>query len=179
MKKLIVALAAILFIGTKAQAQTATGEAPQISVATVSTLPDTKIKNLITSKKVPFNSIIAKDTVTVISFWATWCVPCKREIANINEKLKAWQAEVPFKYVIVSIDETRAEGPARTYVLGKGWEFPSYIDVNSDTKRSLNYQDIPYTIVVDKTGKIVYNHLGYEEGSENAIFEKIKELSKL
>jgi hypothetical protein len=33
-------------------------------------------------------------------------------------------------------------------------------------------------MIVDKNGKIVFQHTGYEEGSENMLFEKIKELSK-
>lgn len=139
-------------------------------------LPATQIKNVKTGKKMKFNETIEKGKVTVISFWATWCVPCKKEIKNISLKLADWQKEVDFDYMTISIDEARAEGLVRTYALSQGWKFPYYIDANSDLKRSLNFQSVPFTMIIDKEGKSAWKHIGYEEGGENEVFEKVKEL---
>ncbi len=141
-------------------------------------LPTTQIKDLKTGKKIAFNEIIKSGRVTVVSFWATWCIPCKKEIKNISTQLPAWKKDVDFDYVTISIDETRAEGIARTYGTSQGWEFPYYIDPNSDLKRSLNFQNVPFILVIGKDGKIAYKHTGYEEGGEKEIFEKIKALAK-
>lgn len=140
-------------------------------------LPNTQVKDINTGKKVAFNQTIEKGKVTVISFWATWCIPCKKEIKNISSKLAAWQKETPFNYMTMSIDETRAEGLARTYAISQGWTFPYYIDANSDLKRSLNFQSVPFTMIVDKEGKIAFKHIGYEEGGEAEIYAKVKELA--
>lgn len=140
-------------------------------------LPNTQVKDVSTGKKMPFSQTVKKGNVTVISFWATWCVPCKKEIKNISRKLEEWKKEVDFDYMTMSIDEARAEGLVRTYAISQGWSFPFYIDPNSDLKRSLNFQSVPYTIIVDKEGKIVWKHIGYEEGGENEVFEKVKEFS--
>jgi thiol-disulfide isomerase/thioredoxin len=140
-------------------------------------LPKTQIKDLNSGKKVEFNSIVAKGRVTVISFWATWCIPCKKEIKNISAVLPTWKKEVDFDYATVSIDEVRAEGIARTYAISQGWNFPYYIDPNSDLKRSLNFQNVPFTLIIDKNGKIAFSHIGYEEGGEAEILKKIKELA--
>ncbi len=78
----------------------------------------------------------------------------------------------------ISIDEVRAEGLVRTYAKSQGWDFPYYIDSNSDLKRSLNFQTVPFTVIVDKDGNIAYTHQGYEEGAEVEVFKKIVELSK-
>jgi thiol-disulfide isomerase/thioredoxin len=141
-------------------------------------LPNTTIKDVNTGKKVAFNSTFETGKVTVVSFWATWCVPCKKEIKNVREKLDNWKKEADFNYMTVSIDESRAEGLVRSYAKSQGWDFPYYIDPNSDLKRSLNFQTVPFTIIVDKAGKIAYMHSGYEEGGENDLFTKIKEISK-
>ena len=141
-------------------------------------LPNTQIKDLNSGKKVAFSDIVEKGKVTVISFWATWCVPCKKEIKNVAIALPNWKKEADFNYVAISIDETRAEGIARTYGISQGWSFPFYIDPNSDLKRSLNFQNVPFTIIIDKTGKIAFRHTGYEEGGEAEVFAKIKELAK-
>jgi thiol-disulfide isomerase/thioredoxin len=162
MKKLLVAAACIL--------ATIAGNAQE--------LPNTQIKDVNSGKKVIFNQTVEKGKVTLISFWATWCVPCKKEIKNITLKMADWKKEADFNYITISIDEARAEGLVRTYALSQGWNFPFYIDPNSDLKRSLNFQSVPFTLIIDKEGKVAYKHIGYEEGGENEVFAKIKELAK-
>ncbi len=139
-------------------------------------LPDTQVKEVQSGKKVAFNQVFEKGKVTLVSFWATWCVPCKKEIKNISLKLPEWKKEVDFNYMTVSIDEARAEGLVRSYALSQGWNFPYYIDPNSDLKRSLNFQNVPYTLIIDKNGKVAFAHTGYEEGGESEVFAKVKEL---
>jgi len=161
MKKIIVALICLL-VSSSIHAQG---------------LPDTQIKDVYSGKKLPFNETIEKGKVTLISFWATWCVPCKKEIKNITLKLPAWKKEADFNYITISIDEPRAEGLVRTYAMSQGWSFPYYLDANSDLKRSLSFQNVPYTMIIDKNGKVVFTHTGYEEGGEAEVFAKIKELA--
>lgn len=140
-------------------------------------LPTTPIKDMTSGKKIAFNEAMPKGKPTVISFWATWCVPCKKEIKNITLKMADWKKEVDFNYVTISIDETRAEGLVRTYALSQGWTFPYFLDANSDLKRSLSFQSVPYTLILDKNGKIVFKHIGYEEGGEAEVLAKLKELA--
>jgi len=139
-------------------------------------LPNTQIKDVASGKKIAFNEVFTPGKVTVINFWATWCVPCKKEIKNVREKLADWHKEADFDYMTISIDETRAEGLVRSYAKAQGWDFPYFIDANSDLKRSLNFQNVPFTVIIDKTGKVAFMHSGYEEGGENEVFAKVKEL---
>lgn len=142
-----------------------------------SELPNTLVKDVNSGKKLAFNQTVEKGKVTVVSFWATWCVPCKKEINNVRRKMPDWKKEADFNYMTVSIDESRAEGMVRSSVKSQGWDFPCYQDANSDLKRSLNFQNVPYTIIIDKNGKVAWMHTGYEEGGENEVFAKVKELS--
>jgi thiol-disulfide isomerase/thioredoxin len=139
-------------------------------------LPNTAIKTL-DGGKIEFNQAFEKGKVTLVSFWATWCVPCKKEIKSIRENMTEWKSEVDFNYLTVSVDDARASAQVRAYAKSQGWDFPTYLDPNSDLKRSLNFQNVPFTMIVDKDGKVAYMHSGYEEGSEFALFEKIKELA--
>lgn len=164
MKKFLFAAAAFFLSASAIQAQ--------------SELPSTLIKDINTGKKVAFNETIEMGKVTVIGFWATWCGPCKKEIKNFKEKLPGWHSEMDFNYMTVSIDETRAEGLARSYAKAQAWDFPYYIDTNGDLKRSLNFQTVPFTVIIDKQGKVAWSHSGYEEGGENIVMEKVRELSK-
>lgn len=141
-------------------------------------LPNTDIKNVATGAKLPFNKIIAPGRVTVISFWATWCVPCKKEIVNIRKKMPEWKKQADFDFITISQDDSRAEGLVRSYAKSQGWEFPYFIDPNSDLRRSLNFQNVPYSMIIGKDGKVAWMHAGYEEGGEEELFSKVMELAK-
>jgi thiol-disulfide isomerase/thioredoxin len=140
-------------------------------------LPETEIKDVNTGKKMAFNSIPEKGKVTIISFWATWCIPCKKEIKNISLKLNDWHKEADFNYMTISVDKVEAEGLVRSYAISQGWKFPYFIDANSDLMRSLSFQNVPYTMILDKNGKVAFTHSGYEEGGETDVWAKVKELA--
>ncbi|MFM2385897.1 MAG: hypothetical protein RL660_654 [Bacteroidota bacterium] len=146
-----------------------------VSFGQTKKLPTTSVRNL-EGKKVAFNDAFEKGKVTMVSFWATWCIPCKQEIKAIKTKLPEWQKETDFNYMAVSIDDARATAMVKTYAKTQGWTFPVLLDPNSDLKRSLNFSNVPFTIIVDQEGNIVYMHTGYEEGGENELYEKVKEL---
>lgn len=151
--------------------------ASMISFAQSQDLPTTAIRDL-SGKQVAFNKSVESGKVTLVSFWATWCIPCKREIKNIQTRLPEWQKETDFNFMTVSIDDARNLAMVKTFAKSQGWTFPTYLDPNSDLKRSLNFQNVPFAIIVDQNGKIVYQHTGYEEGSELELYAKIKSLMK-
>jgi hypothetical protein len=59
-----------------------------------------------------------------------------------------------------------------------GWEYEVLLDPNSDFKRGLVIQTIPYVLIVDGNGRIVYKHNGYTDGAETELIEKVRELIK-
>lgn len=139
-------------------------------------LPNTPIKEL-NGSTIAFNQTFEKGKVTLVSFWATWCVPCKKEIKMVREKMPEWKTQAEFNYMTISVDDSRATAQVKSFAKSQGWDFPYYQDPNSDLKRSLNFQNVPFTIIVDKNGKIAYMQSGYEAGGEEILFAKIKELA--
>lgn len=118
---------------------------------------------------------ISKDTPVVVSFWATWCVPCITELENINDELKSRQAIRPFKFIGVAIDDSRTAQRVKPFVKGKGWQFDVLLDINSELKRALNITDVPHVLII-QSNKIVYRHTGYIAGEEDNLFTKIASL---
>ena len=112
----------------------------------------------------------------IISFWATWCKPCNRELNTIKEVYEEWQEETGVKLVAISIDDARSASRVKPHVDGNGWDYEVYIDQNQDFKRAMNVSLTPHTFIVDGEGNIVYSHSGYTPGSEQELFEKIKAL---
>lgn len=114
----------------------------------------------------------------IISFWATWCKPCKKELDAISENYSDWQKETGVKLIAVSIDDVRSSGKVVTDVRSKGWEFEVYLDENSDLKRAMNVNNVPFTFLVDGKGNIVWSHNSYTEGDELRLYENVKKLAK-
>ncbi len=137
--------------------------------------PSVVLKDL-AGKEVNLQQYAKSGKVTVLSFWATWCAPCKKELENMNELLDEWQEKYDVQLVAVSIDDARNALKVKPYVDGKKWEFPVLLDVNQDSRRALNFPNVPYTVLIDKNGNIVYKHIGYTEGDEQVLEEKIAAL---
>lgn len=112
----------------------------------------------------------------IIDFFATWCKPCNRELKAINEVYDDWVSETGVKLYAVSIDQAQNINKVKPMVDEYGWEYKVLLDPNGDFKRSLGIQMIPYTIVVDKHGNIVYQHNGYTDGAENELIEQVRKL---
>ena len=110
----------------------------------------------------------------IISFWATWCKPCLRELKAIHEVYPDWQDETGVKMIIVSIDQAQDANRVKPMVDGFGWEYEVLLDPNGDFKRAMNVQNVPHVFVLDGDGKIVYNHAGYVDGGEEDIYEALK-----
>jgi cytochrome c biogenesis protein CcmG, thiol:disulfide interchange protein DsbE len=140
--------------------------------AQTTSLPNIKVRDM-KGNEVFFNSLFPNtgDTTYIVSFWATWCGPCIKELEAIEEKLEDWQKSVPIKVMAISVDDARTAGKVKSFVKGRGWEFIIYQDENNDLKRALNIPNVPHTLVV-KNGKLLFQHDGYVPGNE--LFEKIR-----
>ena len=147
-----------------------------VSFAQNKTLPDVSVQEL-NGKKVDIQDYSDNGKITVLNFWATWCVPCKKELDNIAEYYEDWQEDYDMELVAISVDNARSATKIKTVVDSKGWEYDILSDKNGDLKRALNFQAVPYTIVIDQEGNIVYRHDGYVEGDEFELEEVLKKLS--
>lgn len=114
----------------------------------------------------------------IISFWATWCKPCKKELDAIHEDYETWVKESGVKLIAISIDDARSSGKVVTDVKTKGWDYEVYIDENQDFKRAMNVNNVPHTFIIDGNGKIVWSHNSYTEGDEGKLYENVKKLIK-
>ena len=114
----------------------------------------------------------------IIDFFATWCKPCNRELDAIAEVYEDWQKETGVKIIAVSIDQGQNINKVKPLVANHGWEYEVLLDPNGDFKRALGIQMIPYVLIVDGKGNIVYKHNGYTDGAETELIEKVRELVK-
>ncbi len=139
-------------------------------------LPDVDLTD-VNGQKVNLASFGQSGEITVINFWATWCTPCKKELNNIVDLYPDWQEEFGVRIVAISIDDARNRAKVKSYVDGQGWPYDILLDVNAVLKQKLNFQTIPFTVIVDREGNIVQRHSGYVDGDEYLLEEELAELA--
>ena len=113
----------------------------------------------------------------VIDFFATWCKPCNRELDAIAEVYDEWREETGVKIFAVSIDQAQNIHKVKPLVDNHGWDYDVLLDSNSDMKRALGIQMIPYVLVCDGQGTIVYKHNGYADGDEQELLRVLRTLN--
>lgn len=138
-------------------------------------IPNTNVSNL-QGRTIKIQTEISKDKITVLNFWATWCVPCINELDAISDVYDDWKEETNVEIIALSIDDSRTQRRIRPLVSGKGWEYKILIDKNQELKRALNISVVPHIIIL-KGNKILYRYSGYSPGSEDKLFEIIKKNS--
>lgn len=140
------------------------------------TLPSVELTNL-KGEKVDIASLSKDGKIIVMDFWATWCVPCKKSLTNMDAVYEEWQKKYNVEIVAVSVDDARNTAKVKATADGSGWPFTILLDPNQDLKRALNFQNIPYTILLDKQGKIAFIHQGYVDGDEFVLEDEIKKIA--
>jgi peroxiredoxin len=137
------------------------------------TLPAVDVKTM-DGKSINIQELVGKGKITVISFWATWCSPCKRELDAIADIYPDWQEEFGVELLAVTIDDARGVAKVPAMVASKGWEYRILSDSKQELQRALNFQTVPQTFLLNGAGEIIYTHSGYSPGDEFELEEQIK-----
>ena len=111
----------------------------------------------------------------IVSFWATWCGPCIKELEAIKTKYAQWEKDYGVELVAVSIDDSKTINRVKPMVTSKGWKYKVLLDTNQELKRALNVVNVPYTIILHK-GKVMFTHSNYTPGIETKIEQELKKI---
>lgn len=142
-----------------------------------STVPGVDLKDA-NGKTINTASISNDGNPIIISFWATWCSPCKKELNTIHDEYIDWVEETGVKLIAVSVDDERTKSRVTPYVDSKGWEYEILFDPNGEFKRAMGVNNVPHTFVIDGEGNIVYSHNNYAPGDEVKLYEVILGLTE-
>ena len=168
MKSLIIAVLALASFGAVYGQDTTTANTSS------GTVPTTSVKDM-DGKSVDLYQYLDSAEYTIISFWATWCGPCIKELQAIQEVYEDWQTKYNVQLIAVSIDDSRTSKKVQTKVLGYGWEYIVLLDENQDLGRAMNVNNPPMLFIVDKKGNIKYSHQGYTPGEVSHIEDLLKQ----
>jgi thiol-disulfide isomerase/thioredoxin len=104
-------------------------------------------------------NLVKQNKITILDFWASWCMPCREEMPMMKKLLEEYQ-EKGLGIIGISLDDKKDDWTSCIEELGLNW--PQVSDLNRGTSpavRSFEFQAIPFTVVVDQEGKILAREL--------------------
>ncbi|MFQ6614338.1 MAG: TlpA family protein disulfide reductase [Fidelibacterota bacterium] len=140
-----------------------------------SRIPDFTVK-LLNGKTMTVQDLV-KDGPVLIDFWATWCVPCRKEMRYLNAFHQQYTAD-GFKVLAIDQDTPKSLAKVRSLIRSNRYEFLVGLDPNKQISQKLNAVVLPTTLIVDRDGTIRWQHQGYIPGDEQEIERQIQSVLK-
>lgn len=132
------------------------------------TLPD------LDNNDVTLSTLIEKGPV-MLSFWATWCSPCKEELKKMQPIYEKYK-EYGFEYLAINTDNQKSIAKVKSYITSQGYTFKVLLDFEKKVIEAYGGKEdeIPYSVLIGKDKTILNTHLGFKSGDEVKIEEEIK-----
>lgn len=161
------ALALTLTLGAAAsgpaQAQQATGNLA----------PDFSLRDIDNN---PVSLSDYKGKVVLMNFWATWCTPCMAEMPHLQAMYDGLKDQ-GFVVLSVSTDDARDASKVKPLVRAKRLTFPVVLDKDTAVVSQYNpAKTLPYTVLIDREGRVAKVHQGYNPGDETAMRAEVEAL---
>jgi thiol-disulfide isomerase/thioredoxin len=114
-----------------------------------------------------------KGKVVVLDLWATWCVPCRKEMPSLD-RLQASLGSPDFAVIPVSIDRGGLATVAKFYAEIGIRALPMYFDTSGQSLREVGAVGLPTTLILDRAGEEVARVIGPAEWDTPEVAEFLK-----
>lgn len=123
--------------------------------------------NDINSEPISLNKFLKTGPV-YISFWALWCEPCKSELKVLQSLYETYK-EKGITIVVINHDTPKSFAKVKMYVAAKKFSFPVLVDPDARVFEKLNGNNLPYSILISKEGRIVKTRNRFLPGDKGDI----------
>lgn len=114
--------------------------------------------------------------VVLVSFWATWCKPCKQELPFLDDFAKKY-ADQGFAVLAINTDGPRTMAEVRRFVKRKRLKMPQLLDKDGSLLQKLNPRGVmPFTLYLDRSHRIAETADSFSAGDEVKIEAAIQRL---
>jgi len=146
-----------------------------VAEETSSVALDTLYLEDLSGQRIPLDEWLGRDVI-VVSFWATFCKPCKAEMPFLD-KLHRDHEGAGLKVLAISLDTPETESGVRPLIQRNRYAFTVAVDRQSDATRLLNAKSIlPHLVVIDRRGKVVLRKDGFTVGDQASLGELVRGL---
>jgi thiol-disulfide isomerase/thioredoxin len=126
-----------------------------------------------------------KGKVTVVGFWGTWCLPCRKEVPHLVELARRY-GEKGLRVVGLAYegdDAGKARDLVRAFVKDHGINYPCLIGDAATREKVPHFEGYPTTLLLDETGTVRLRLAGYQsfaalEAAVEALLGEVKEEPK-
>jgi peroxiredoxin len=113
--------------------------------------------------------------VVFLNFWATWCIPCREEMAALEQLHQRYQAQ---DLAIISIDLKESADQVKTFFQKHALSFPALLDQNGMVFRDYLVAGMPTTYLIDRDGTLLARGVGGRDWMRAEALQLIQELIK-
>lgn len=113
--------------------------------------------------------------VVMLNFWATWCAPCRQELPLLENLYKRYRDT---GLLILGVNAEDNPAGAQAMAASLKLSFPVLFDVKKDVSKQYGVSAMPYTVLIDRDGRIRHRHRGYVPGMEAQYEAQIRALLK-
>lgn len=108
----------------------------------------------------------------LVSFWASWCVPCIQELTMVKEKLA--KENIPLDVVAVNVDTNETISDVKPTIRLHKIAFPVLLDTKREIFAQFQQADsLPYSVLISSNGEIQKTFSGFHE----SMFDDVKKLT--
>lgn len=114
-----------------------------------------------------------KGKVVLVDFWASWCPPCRESFPWLNQM---HSKKPPKDFVILGVNVDENKDDADVFLEENKANFTIIYDPDGDYASHYNIPGMPTTLIFDRQGKLVHQHIGFktnETGEYEATIDKI------
>lgn len=102
-----------------------------------------------------------KGKVVYLDFWASWCGPCKESFPWLNQM----QAKYKDKgLVIIGINMDKDPAKTEAFLKDTPAQFQIVSNPEGDLAKKYGVKGMPYSVIIDKNGKVIHSHIGFHSG---------------
>ncbi len=134
-------------------------------------MPDITLKN----DKGIHSIASMRGKVIVLNLWATWCPPCIAEMPSIQGLYTKMANHKDVIFVLLDADSDLEK--AKTFMSKRKFTLPVYISL-SNLPKSVFSGSIPTTLIIDRSGNIVFKHTGFANYDNKKMIDFINSLSQ-
>ena len=114
--------------------------------------------------------------VIVVNFWATWCVPCVKEMPSFENLYRRYRSQ-GLTLLAVSLDKGDST-KVQEFAVKHKLSFPILLDTKCVAEKLYPSFSIPFTYVIDKQGRVVARVDGAKNWESSETFEAVEHLLK-